>query len=205
MDPANPSLAPRYQQSAERAQARCPKATPGDPATVGDADCITGGCSGPRRFNAKLSRSIVMSPRAIIRRGNATKSWGWNLRAGQQERVACRLFAAATRWQRLWALPHPAHFWVQCSAPLETEHFRPYDEACAGRPGNRCLALVPTRSEQDHRRQGWGRGKSELRRAVCSLTARVAGGCPQTDRTPAIRKVPQKTYRRHSGLGRVGT
>ena len=50
---------------------------------------------------------------------------------------------------------------------------RDYHKTCASKPGDRCLALAL----RIHRGwQGRGRGKSELRRAVCSLTARAGGG-----------------------------
>src|SRR5579875_1525388 len=39
------------------------------------------------------------------------------------------------------------------------------------------------------------RGKSELHRAVCSLTARAGDGFHRGGRTSPVRKVPQKTYR----------
>src|SRR5579862_4481152 len=79
-----------------------------------------------------------------------------------------------------------------CAEWFDRLHWADYHKSCANKPGDRCLALA---SRSNRGKQGWGRGKSELRRAVCSLTARVGGGCRHGDRTPLIRKVPQKIYR----------
>src|SRR5260370_31348899 len=53
-----------------------------------------------------------------------------------------------------------------------------YHEICASNPGDRCLvrAARVESARIDVGKQRRGRGKSELRRAMCSLTARVGGG-----------------------------
>jgi hypothetical protein len=67
-----------------------------------------------------------------------------------------------------------------------------YHEICAGKPGDRC----PVQALRFGRgKQGRGRGKSELRRAVCSLTARAGGGCPTIR---AVRLRHGKCHRKHT-------
>jgi len=82
-----------------------------------------------------------------------------------------------------------------------------YDWTRASKPGDRCSALAPApvRKDSDAGWQGWGRGKSELRRAVCSLTARVGGGCSRgpyaSDTESATENIPPKFSPGRPGLG----
>src|SRR5579863_7955864 len=73
-----------------------------------------------------------------------------------------------------------------------------YHETCASKPGDRCPALAPAAGPRGFAdgQQGRGRGKSELRRAVCSLTARVEGGCLPSGW--AVRLRYGKCHRKHT-------
>ena len=90
--------------------------------------------------------------------------------------------------------------------PLEPESSPDYDETCASNPGDRCLTSAPIffpwrAGGSEVGWQGWGRGKSELRRAVCSLTARVGGGFPVGR---DVRQRYGKCHRKHTARQLTG-
>jgi len=92
--------------------------------------------------------------------------------------------------------------WVDCmtlrsDCGLTIGPLADYHESCASKPGDRC----PIRGSASADWHGWGRGKSELRRAVCSLTARVGGGCPTCR---AVRRRHGKCHRKYTARQPTG-
>src|SRR5271157_4071164 len=71
---------------------------------------------------------------------------------------------------------------------------------CASKPGDRCLALAP-------RSPGLaGAGERKVRTPQGSVLANGEGQrgmSDKSDRTPRVRKVPQKIYRRAGAFGRT--
>lgn len=107
---------------------------------------------------------------------------GWEVPSGRR-RIGSGWVVAQEPW-----LGRRGHRVDSCSGPS-------YDEVCAGKLGDRSPVHAVRPALRDGPSRQRGRGKSELRRAVCSLTARAGGGCPIRR---AVRLRYGKCHRKHT-------